>query len=59
MATEISMLTAFIIICIILISGSSRVYFRRKFDVSNELKKIQDATAHHTVAKQRLHNVQR
>jgi len=58
MWTEISMLTAFIIICIILLSGGARMYFKRKFDITPELKMIQDATDRHTKAKQRLHNVQ-
>lgn len=58
MVAEISMLTAFIIICIILISGGSRMYFRRKFDVSDEIRRINEATARHNTAKQRLHNAQ-
>lgn len=58
MAMEISMLTAFILTTVILISGGARTYFRHKFDVSEEFKLLNDATRRHSHAKQRLHNVQ-
>lgn len=58
MGLEISMLTALVIIVIILASGGARQFFKRKFDVSDELKLIDEATKRHSIAKQRLHNVQ-
>lgn len=56
MGLEISMLTALVIIVIILASGVSRRYIKRKFDIADELKMIDKANARHTIAKQGLQN---
>lgn len=53
----ISMATALTIIVIILFSGGARMYFRRKFNISDELKSIDEATKRHARANRRLHNV--
>lgn len=58
MVAEISMLTAFTLIIVILISGGARTFFRRKFNVDDELRLIDAAAKRHSQAKQRLHNVQ-
>ena len=58
METVINMATAFIIIVIILSSGGARVYFRKKFNISEELKLIDQATQRHSQAKRKLHNAQ-
>lgn len=55
---ELSMLTAFALIAIILLSGGARAYFRHKFDVSEHLEEVQRALQKNRKAKQRLHNVQ-
>lgn len=54
----LSMLTALIIIVIILISGSFRIWVRRKFDVTEHLDAVAQAAQRQQRAKQRLHNVQ-
>lgn len=55
---EISMLTAFAFIVIILFSGGARTYFKRKYDTSEHLKKLDKAIALNAKGKQRLHDVQ-
>ena len=57
MVTELSMLTALAIIIIILLSGGSRLYFKRKFDVSEHIAEVAAAAKRNQAAKQRLHNV--
>ena len=54
----ISMMTALIIIAIVLVSGGSRIYFRRKYDVSEHINSIKAATDRQKQANTRLHNVQ-
>lgn len=56
MGTAISMLAAIIIIGMILVSGGSRMYFRKKFDVSEHFDKIDQAVKRQQVAKRKLHN---
>lgn len=55
---EISMMTAFAFIVIILISGGARTYFKHKFDVSEHLQNVERALQKNQRAKQRLHRVQ-
>lgn len=55
---EISMLTALAFIAIILLSGGARTYFKRKYDTSAHLKKLDQALARNAKGKQRLHDVQ-
>ena len=56
MGTAISMLAAIIIIGMILISGGSRMYFRKKFDVTEHFEKIDKAVQRQQIAKRKLHN---
>lgn len=56
MGTAISMLAAIIIIGMILISGGSRMYFRKKFDVTEHFEKIDQAVKRQQIAKRKLHN---
>lgn len=58
MEMVVSMVTALILISIILISGGFRLYFRKKFNIDDEIEMINRAAKRHTNAKQRLHNVQ-
>lgn len=51
-----SMLAAAIIIGMILISGGSRMYFRKKFDVSENFEKIDKAVQRQQIAKRELHH---
>ena len=53
-----SMMTAAIIIGMILIGGGSRMYFRKKFDVSEHFEVIDQAIRNQEIAKRKLHNVQ-
>lgn len=55
---ELSMMTAFAIIVIILVSGGARAYFKHKFDVSEHMDDVQRALLKNQRAKQRLHNAQ-
>ena len=55
----ISMITALVLISIVLISGGARMYFRRKFDISDELNMLDAAAKRQHNARQRLHNAQR
>lgn len=55
---ELSMLTAFTIIVIILLSGGARSYFKHKYDPSKHLKKMQEAIAENDKGKRRIQNVQ-
>lgn len=55
---ELSMLTAFAFIVIILASGGARAYFKHKFDVSEHLQEVNRALQKNKRAKQSLHNVQ-
>lgn len=57
-AAELIDMVALVIICIILISGVARLYFRKKFDITEHLESIDAAARRQTIAKQRLHNVQ-
>lgn len=50
------MLAAIIIIGMILVSGGSRMYFRKKFDVTEHFEKIDQAVKRQQVAKRKLHN---
>ena len=50
------MLAAIIIIGMILISGGSRMYFRKKFDVTEHFEKIDKAVQRQQIAKRKLHN---
>lgn len=54
---ELSMLTAFVIIAIILLSGGARTYFKHKYDPSKHLEKMQQAIARNDKGKRRIHNV--
>ena len=56
MGTAISMLAAIIIIGMILISGGPRMYFRKKFDVTEHFEKIDKAVQRQQIAKRKLHN---
>lgn len=56
--TVVEMMTAAIIIGIILVGGGSRMYFRKKFDVSEHFEKLDQAIQRQQVAKRKLHNVQ-
>lgn len=56
METVASMLAAAILIGMILISGGSRIYFRKKFDVSEHFEKIDQAVKRQQIAKRKLHN---
>lgn len=55
---ELSMLTAFAFMVIILVSGGARAYFKHKFDVSEHLQEVNRALQKNKRAKQRLHNAQ-
>lgn len=55
---ELSMLTALAFIGIILLSGGTRAYFKRRFDVSEHLDDVSRALQKNKKAKQRLHSVQ-
>lgn len=55
---EASMLTAFAIIAIILLSGGARAYFKRKYDTSEHFRSVELALNRNQKVKQRLHNVQ-
>lgn len=55
---ELINMAALIIIGIILISGGARMYFRKKFDISEHLQNIDAAARRQNLAKTRLHNVQ-
>lgn len=56
---EASMLTAFIIIAIILLSGGARQYFKHKYSPQEHIDALQSALARNAKGKQRLHNVQK
>lgn len=56
--TVVSMVTAFVIIAIILVSGGARMFFRKRFDVTEHFQNIDAATQRQQQAKMRLHNVQ-
>lgn len=58
METVISMFTAFIIISIILVSGTARTYFRHKFNIDEHVGQINEAVKRQETAKKRLHDVQ-
>ena len=55
---ELSMLTAFAILAIILLSGGARAYFKHKYDTSEHFKSVEQALNRNQKVKQRLHNVQ-
>lgn len=54
----LSMLTALVIIVIILVSGSFRIWIRHKFDVSEHLDAVTQAAQRQQKAKTGLSNVQ-
>lgn len=54
----LSMLTALVIIVIILVSGSFRIWIRHKFDVTEHLDAVAEAALRQQKAKTRLSNVQ-
>jgi len=58
MIAELINMAALIIIGIILISGGARIYFRKKFDVSEHFEALEAAARRQNIAKTRLHNVQ-
>jgi hypothetical protein len=53
-----SMLIAFTIIVIILLSGGARIWFRRKFDPTEHILEIDKAVKRQQLAKRNLHSVQ-
>ncbi len=53
-----SMLFAVTIIAIILLSGGTRLYIHKKFDVSEHFDAIAEAAKRQQAAKRKLHNVQ-
>lgn len=57
MIAELIDMAALIIIGIILISGGARIYFRKKFDVSEHFEALEAAARRQNIAKTRLHNV--
>lgn len=57
MVVVVNMFTALTLIGIILASGISRLYFRRKFDTTEHMEAIEAATERQTTEKQRLRNV--
>lgn len=56
--TVIEMMTAAIIIGIILVGGGSRMYFRKKFNVSEHFEALDQAIKRQEIAKRKMHNVQ-
>ena len=53
-----SMVTAAIIIGMILIGGGLRLYFRKKFDVSEHFAEIDRAVRRQQIAKGKMHSAQ-
>lgn len=56
--TVVNMLAAMTIIVIVILSGSARLYVRKKFDVSEHFTAITEATKRQQIAKRNLHNAQ-